>query len=660
MQGFEYVLLLLLAILLSNFINRFLPSISIPIIQIALGTGIALLPLNYEFSMDPGLFFVLFIAPLVFYASMTSDKKSLWEMKGTMMQMAFLLVFVTVIGGGFLVNLMIPALSLTGSFILVSALAPTDDIAVFSVAKRVNIPPKIMNILSGESIMNDASGIVCFQFALAAAMTGSFSVIKAGGQFLLVALGGALLGLLLTFIKFLFVRWLRSLGMENVTLHILIDVLTPFLIYMCAEALGVSGILAIFLAGIAHSFGRKRLNPETATLNIAANSIWSVLTFTLEGLVFIILGTQLPAIIKTVSNGSFPAAPQEILLYVLAITLLFVISRLVWSYVTIPQRIYKEEDYPIGKFRAALIFSLSGARGAVTLASAMSIPVIVGDGLFFPNRDLIILVATGVILLSLIITNFILPLLVEKDTADEKSADENEAYAEILQEVIRQLNDQATEDNNAATQLVIRSYYGRSINLQHKQGNTSSLMAEEQKLRDQIFQWEKECVLNLSAQRKIDDAVAEHYLNSLEHQMRRNQLRPKLAPVKSILKLFKNLSLQQKKNPQYEEQFSLINETAGAMVLSKLQELNPDGNDTLINKAISNRELILSIQRNRFRKLKEPAHIENAAGQIADITSLGFQFERDQIQRMFEEGRISWDTANELRNNIYLQEMQMK
>jgi len=164
---------------------------------------------------------------------------------------------VTVVAVGYLMNLLIPSIPLAAAFALIAALGPTDDVAVASVGKRVNVPPKIMSILQGESIINDASGIVSFQFALAAMLTGSFSLMQATGRFFVVALGGIAVGLILSWLKYLLVHWIRSLSMENVTLHLLLGLLTPFVIFLIAEALHVSGILAIFAAGIAHSFNRE-------------------------------------------------------------------------------------------------------------------------------------------------------------------------------------------------------------------------------------------------------------------------------------------------------------------------------------------------------------------------------------------------------------------
>jgi CPA1 family monovalent cation:H+ antiporter len=187
---FEFVLVLLAAILISNVLNRFLPVLSIPIIQIIFGAGIALLPFGFHLELEPELFFVLFIAPLVFNSGKNLDKKTFWSVKYPIMNLAFILVFFMVIVVGYIVHFLIPAIPLAAAFALIASLGPIDDVAVASVARRVKMPHKLMNILEGESLLNDVSGIVSFQFALAAAITGTFSLVFAGQRFLILGFGG--------------------------------------------------------------------------------------------------------------------------------------------------------------------------------------------------------------------------------------------------------------------------------------------------------------------------------------------------------------------------------------------------------------------------------------------------------------------------------------
>ncbi len=658
MSVFEYVLILLAAICLSNFINRFIPAISTPIIQIALGALITLLPLGV-LPLDPELFFVLFVAPLIFYNSMLADKKTMWAQRKPILNMGIILVFATVVVGGYFVNFLIPSIPLAIAFALIASLGPTDDVAVLSVSKRVNVPPKIMRILEGESIINDASGIVSFQFALGAVLTGSFSLINATVRFFVIALGGIVVGLLATWLKYSFVRWIRSLGMENVTLHLLLGIMTPFVIYLIAEALEVSGILAIFAAGIAHSFNRDKFNPETINLSIASESIWSVLAFTLEGLVFLILGTQLPKILITMEQNNYPISTWEIIIYVLLITLLFLVTRFVWSAVTIKKKTYDDPEHPVSKFRAGIIFSLSGARGAVTLASIMSIPLLLTNGEAFPERDLIILIASGVILVSLAITNFILPLCVEKKASIDKSA-ENDAYLEIIQNVIAELKSQATPDNEAATAIITGNYYSRSAELQRKQNNRPSVdRGDERKLRITVCEWEKENITGMLERSETDEYCAQHYLDILDRQINKlsqNRSHSMISIKRNIIRLIRQGRRTNGKNGDAElrTRFITLIEANNRYVLENLKQMSKTEDSPAIRKMITDYEFNQSMYQRRGQR----GEVDKES--IAAVASHGFQAERDNIQAMFEAGRISRESAREMRHNISLLEVQLK
>ena len=654
MPVFEYILILLAAICLSNVVNRFIPVVSVPIVQIALGAAITMLPLGFQLELDPQLFFVLFVAPLIFYISMMSDKKTTWKQRKPILNMGILLVFATVILMGYLVNFLIPSIPLAAAFAMIAALGPTDDVAVASVGKRVNVPPKIMNILQGESIVNDASGIVSFQFALAAMLTGSFSLMQATGRFFVVALGGVAVGLLLSWLKYLLVRWVRSLGMENVTLHLLLALLTPFVVYLVAEAFQVSGILAVFAAGIAHSFNRDKFNPETVTYKSASESVWSMLAFTLEGLVFVILGTQLPKILSSINQHAYSITSWKIIGYILLITLLFLLFRFIWSIFTIKKKTYEDVEHPISRFRAGIIFSLSGARGAVTLACVMSIPVIMSDGSAFPERDLIILIAGGVIVISLLITSFILPLCVEKNVIVDKYS-ENEAYFEILQNVIIELKKQITSENEVVTSIIIANYHSRAIQLQRKQNNRFLDRKEERNLRLLVYEWEKENIAEILKRGETDEFTAHQYLGIIDSFIHKS-LKKKFVFRKNMLRFFHRNYRMLKKKEQIElrtNMFELML-TNTRFILEKLRQMTLTEDNPAIQKIIMDYELKLSMFQRRLR------HSELDKEMIAAVVSDAFQTERDGIQNMLEVGRISRETAKEMRHNIALLEVQLK
>jgi CPA1 family monovalent cation:H+ antiporter len=326
------------------------------------------------------------------------------------------------------------------AFVLIASLGPTDDVAVASITNIVKVPYKIMNILRGESMLNDISGIVSFQFALAAVVTSSFSIFSASWKFLIVGFGGVLIGVLFSTVIYVFVKWMLVLRIKNITLHIFIELLSPFLVYLMADYFGVSPIIAVFTSGVIHSFSRNRLSQENTNLNTASDNVWDMVSFSLEGLVFLLLGTQMPEIIKTMWSNSYCVSNIKIIEVVLLITASFILTRFLWAFFTIPSKHYNEKDNSISKTKASLIISLSGARGAVTLASVMTIPLLINNGAPFPQRDLIILISIGIIICSLLVTNFILPLFMEKKTEIVEPENDNKTYIKILNNTIIPLN----------------------------------------------------------------------------------------------------------------------------------------------------------------------------------------------------------------------------
>ena len=662
---FEYGLILLLAILISNIINRFIPVLSAPVIQVALGIIIALLPIEFTLELNPELFMIVFIAPLLFNDGMRADKKTLWKLKNPILLLAFGLVLLTVLAVGYLIHFLMPSIPLAAAFALAAALAPIDAVAVSALGKRVKIPHTVMGLLEGESLINDASGLVSFQFAIAAMVTGAFSIMQAGIQLVIISAGGVLIGILLTHLKFRFVRWLRSLGMENVTLHILIGILTPFLIYLTAEYCKVSGILAVVISGIIHSFEREKINPETANLNNASESVWSTLVFVLNGLVFLILGTQLPTTIEAIW-GNISVSKFRTFACIIIFTLALMLIRFLWSYLTIKKDTYKSETC-LNKTKASLIISMAGVRGAVTLATTMSIPFLMNNGMLFPERDLIIFIASGVILFSLVIANFILPLFLEKERQANSPENETEACIEIVNHVIAQLNNQVTEKNRTAVSRVIRDYYQRKSSLQRKQNGNPFDTAEEIRLKKIIYNWERENTNAMLSNNEIDESAAQHYLgilDRLEDNISKNEKNPLKTMSGSITfaKYLKKFTGKKQDAEESKKQFYDLYRANDSLVLKKLKQLQQTENSFLLDKYISDYEFSLSLQgsRNTEAEAVSEEAVSEETVSIENIAALGFQIERDNIQAMFENGRVSWETAQQMRKNISLLELQIK
>lgn len=458
MELFMLVLGLLSLIALSNVLNRIVPSVPVPLFQIALGVLLVLLPIHIELELEPELFFVLFIAPLLFNDGKRTQREELWKLRGWILLLAVGLVFVTVAAVGYGIHWLLPSIPLPAVFALAAILSPTDAVAVSALSRRIHLPKGILRLLEGEALMNDASGLVAFKFAVAATVTGVFSLAAASWSFIVISLGGVAAGLALSLLVIGLRAYIRKLGIEDATMHVLIQILTPFFIFMMAEKLGVSGILAVVTGGIFHAVAKDRFEPFGTKLQVVSASTWSVILFILNGLVFLLLGLQIPDVTAAIwENPNFNNV--QAVGYVLLITLALYVLRFIWVYLF---TVLEGGNRSTGdRLYSTLLTTLSGVRGAVTLAGAFSIPLFLQDGSPFPERDLIIFLSSGVILVTLLVASVALPLLSRKKDeqgAEHKHLTEHEAQMKILEMAVRSLKDEMTDDNREVIMAVLGDY----------------------------------------------------------------------------------------------------------------------------------------------------------------------------------------------------------
>jgi len=297
MESIEVVLAMLLAVIASGYLVRALPfSVPLPLVQITLGAMIAAVS-GHGVKLEPHVFFLLFLPPLLFLDGWRIPKDGLFRDKGVIIELALGLVVFTIVGMGFLIHWMIPSMPLAVAFALAAIVSPTDPVAVASITARAPIPKRLMHILEGESLLNDATGLVCFRFAVAAAVTGSFSLGSASLTFLWVALAGLAIGVAFTMAVGSAQRWLSHHFGEESGSSILISLLIPFGAYLLAEMVHASGILAAVAAGICMSY-IELSGRALATTRLQRTAVWNTVQFALNGMMFVLLGEQLPNILS--------------------------------------------------------------------------------------------------------------------------------------------------------------------------------------------------------------------------------------------------------------------------------------------------------------------------------------------------------------------------
>lgn len=669
METLTLVLFLAVAVLISAVLNQIIPRVSLPLIQIVMGVLIALFArTTIDVDLDPDLFLVLFIAPLLYLEAKDADKSLLWRNKGSILSLAIGLVIVSTLIIGFAVNALIPTIPLAAAFALGAALGPTDAVAVTSLSKQVSLPERQWGILKGELLLNDASGIVSFQFAIAAAATGVFSIFDASITFVAEFIGGLLFGLLLGYLANFVLRKIRDLGIESTTFHVLYEICIPFIVYLAANAIHVSGIIAVVVAGLVNVIAPRTVSPEIAHMNIVSSSVWQVLAFALNGIVFVMLGTQIPTsmhytwLSEDISNAM-------VVVYVLLITAILLGVRFIWcvamEYVHVKSL---KERFDREALRKASIITLCGSKGTITLSILFTIPFYMSTGAVFPQRSLIIFLGCGVIICTLLIATYIVPLVSPKKERPKSEIEARNNYYEVLSDILRnvieQLTAQQTPESRRSTGSVIQAYQDRlrDTKLQNDSDEEASI-----ELRIKAFEWESERTLIMIEEGLVSKEVGLEYLARLDrleryakHRDDRNVFfrlyaaaRLRLVTLKSLIKsrfLRKRLATDRQ-----DEMRKLQLDTAkfAAKILRELVQ-----SDDIQTESAS--QLLLFYQR-RMSYLKQSSRSVTTSFKIIDeaedVQRMAYQIELEQIQKMYEAGRIDRKEANRMRDNVFLMQM---
>lgn len=417
MHTVETVLLVLMLGALTGIAARYVRAIPLPLIQIALGAALSWPQKGLHISFDPELFLLLFIPPLLFADGWRIPKREFFALYRPILKLALGLVLFTVIGLGYLIHWMIPEMPLTVAFALAAVISPTDAVAVSAITRNLGMPAQTMRVLEGESLLNDASGLVALKFAVAATLTGVFSWTAVTRDFLWIALGGIGAGALIGW-GFAVARdtVTRRLGDVAATQMVLLLVLLPFAAYIVGERIGVSGILAAVAAGVMTNFADLSRS-EFVAERMQTQGTWAMVESAFNGAVFLLLGLQLPSIIgvtlKEAGHLWWVLAG-----YAVAISSALLVLRWIWLTLGVQGSLWRaHRDGKMAERPSHLLTlasTLAGIRGAVTLAGALSVPMLLNSGAPFPGRNLLVFLATGTILFTLAVGSIGLPLVLRR------------------------------------------------------------------------------------------------------------------------------------------------------------------------------------------------------------------------------------------------------
>ncbi|ALG68321.1 Na+/H+ antiporter [Beggiatoa leptomitoformis] len=520
----EVIILLLLAIvILIAIFGKYLTT-PYPILLVIGGLVLGLVPVLPKLELDPHFVFLCFLPPLLYSAALFTSWREFKADIHHISSLAFGLVFATTFGVAFIAHYTIPELTWTAALVLGAIVSPPDAVAATSITQRLNVHPRLVAILEGESLINDASGLIAYRFAVAAVVTGTFSFWSASLQFITVSVGGILLGLGMGWILANIQKRLNDPPVQ-----ITLSLLTPFIVYLGAEELHLSGVLATVATGM--YIGRHSSEFLSPVTRLQLVAVWQTVIFVLNGFVFIIIGLQLPFILENILKEK---SLSTLLWQASLISIAVIAIRLLWVFPSayFPQLLGHfipclRKDTPPPPWEAVLMVGWSGMRGIVSLGAALAIPLYTIDNQLFPARDLIIFLTFCVIFSTLVLQGLTLPALIRwLGVTDDGEATKEEMHARIkgLQAGIARIDELvAMEMTHVPYEKIayVRHWYEDRINryTAHLEGNHNEKQSQIDKavatLQQEALKSTRRTIIELRNQDKLSDEG----LRKIQHQL---------------------------------------------------------------------------------------------------------------------------------------------
>jgi len=400
------IVLLVLIIMLANKIK-----VAYPVLLVITGLAVSFIPGLPPFHIDPELIFIIFLPPLLYEAAWAISWKELWHWRRIVGSFAFIVVFFTATAVAIVSNKIIPGFSLAMGFLLGGIVSPPDAVSAGSILKFVKVPRRVSSILEGESLMNDASSLIIFQFAMIAVGTGQFIWYNAAASFVWMVVGGIGIGLL---VGWIFMKIHKNLPTDT-NMDIILSIVAPYVMYLVAEELHSSGVMAVVSGGLLLS--NKRHEFLSSSSRLRGVNVWQSLVFVLNGLVFILIGLDLSEIRAGLATEG--VSLSQAIGYGLLISAVLILVRIIAAYgavitTLIARNFITVADASNPGIRVPFILGWTGMRGVVSLAAALSIPVQMDNGLLFPQRNLILFITFIVILTTLLVQGLTLPVIIKK------------------------------------------------------------------------------------------------------------------------------------------------------------------------------------------------------------------------------------------------------
>ena len=494
--------------------------VSYPVLLVLAGLVIWLIPGMPVIEMNPDVVFFIFLPPLLYAAAWQTAWKEFWKWKRSILLLAFGLVIFTSTVVAFISVHVMPGFTLALGFLLGGIISPPDAVAATSVMQSLKVPRRLSTILEGESLINDASSLIIYRFAIAAITTGTFSLSQATGQFVVVSIMGILIGLAVAHVLYVIHRFLPTSPSVDTALTLI----SPYICYLAAEHFHYSGVLSVVTAGLFLSWRSDEIFDYRT--RIQAINVWEALTFILNGVVFILIGLQLPQIIKDLDGFTL----SEAILLGIGFSVLVIVIRMTWMFPgaylprILSKRIRNTETSP--HWKVVVLAGWSGMRGVVSLAAALSLPLSLASGDPFPFRSMILFITFCVILMTLVVQGLTLPLIIRLfkiPDLDRLEEEEQKLRTLLSYKAIEHIeSNYAQEDATRDALHHIKTKYEKRIDHINKRmltadlrGHSEAVFHEFNRIQVQMINFERKEIKQFRRNNEFSDEI----LRKIEYEL---------------------------------------------------------------------------------------------------------------------------------------------
>lgn len=507
-----YVIIFFVALIVSNVINKVFPKLPLPLIQVVFGLILGVLGAGDVLRLNSELFLAFIIGPLLFREGEEADVKGIVKHGRTVTLLVFPVVFLTTLIVGIISHNFYAAIPLTACFALGASLGPTDAVAVRSLSERFDFPKRIIAVLKGEGLFNDASGIIAFQFAILALTTGEFSLGKAVGSLALSAIGGALVGFLMAWLNRTVLTLMEDVAAQDVTGYLMLEIMLPLLAFFLAEEFHVSGIIAVVVAGVMQAGGFKKITLFDAQVESVSKTVWDAVTFILNSIVFLFLGIELQQIVTPIISNAYYDNFRLLLTVLVLTATLFIMRYVILSvyYAVIAKKRHQKFARYVDDI---LLLTFSGVKGTVSVATILLLPEAVAQ-----KYSLLIFLAASVTVVSFLTGILVLPIIAPKK---EEKVD-NVAKIAILTTVVEQLERESEKGRNKLGYIATIDNYQARIRKLIINQESATMTAEFNDLQLLILRLENEGLENAFRNNEITIKtyrIYQRYLKELERSI---------------------------------------------------------------------------------------------------------------------------------------------